>query len=731
MNRSLLSELSADARSGRIVPALSTAVIAAILFVILELSFAAMVFSEGLSTLATRGAALTLCGGFLICIFVALSSSCKAAVSIPQDAPAAVLSTVALSIAAAMGEDSSMDSRFITIAAVLALSAFLTGAAFIAIGRFRLANVLRFMPFPVLGGFLAGTGWLFIAGGTAVMSGVSLSVGTLSRLAAPEMILKWLPGLIFGAILFTVTLRYSHYLIVPGALFGGVALFYLAFVLFGTSPDAARAAGFLVSGVPVDGLWPPFTLTDLASIHWAAVMQQLPGMFSVLLITVIGMLLNTSGIELATGDELDMNEEFVTGGAGNCLAGLGGCFPGYPAISLSLLGLKTGVQSRFTGIFTALIIGGVLLFGGRLLEYFPKALLGGMLLLLGFSLIHEWIWEGRKRLPAPDYLIVCAIFLVVALFGFLEGVALGLVATVIFFVIRFSRVPVIRSEFSALERRSIKGRSIPHRKLLSINGERIRGYELAGYIFFGSAAALVNSLKNVLGSKPHPDYILLDFARVSGFDISAVNNFQRFALNAGAADTTIVVTAAPERFLESLSRNLSNKAMESMAFFPDLNHGLDWCEEQLIERIHASEDEASLRDEIFHHSVDDLISHFERQDQFEALVERLFPWSELREYSAGSIILKRDERSAGLFLLTHGNATEIDPDTRARLRSLTPGSAISPAAGFCDYTAPAAIRADSDCKLAYLSADALRLLEREDPCLAITAHSYLIQCCCR
>ncbi len=60
MNRSLLLELSADARSGRAVPALSTAVIAAILFVILELSFAAMVFSEGLSTLATRGAALTL-----------------------------------------------------------------------------------------------------------------------------------------------------------------------------------------------------------------------------------------------------------------------------------------------------------------------------------------------------------------------------------------------------------------------------------------------------------------------------------------------------------------------------------------------------------------------------------------------------------------------------------------------------------------------------------------------
>jgi SulP family sulfate permease len=704
----------------------------AILFVIYEVSFAAMAFTGSNSILATRGAGLALCGGFILCLFAALTSSFKVTVSQPQDASAAVLSTVALAIAAALGEKTSLDAKFMTIAAALALSAFLTGAAFIIIGRFRLANVLRFMPFPVVGGFLAGTGWLFAAGGMAVMCGMPVSPGTLSRLAAPDMILKWMPGVVYGIILFAVTLRYSHFLIMPGSLAVGVALFYIGFTVCGMSPDAARAAGFLVSGVPANGLWPPFTLNDLGLIDWPTVWLQLPGMLAAVLITVTGMLLNMSGIELAVGEEMDLNKEFVTGGVGNCLVGFGGSFPGYPSVSLSLLSLKTGVQSRFTGIITACILGGALLVGGRLLEYFPKALLGGMLLLLGFSLINEWIVEGRKRLPAPDYLIVVAIFLAVGIFGFLHGVALGLVSAVIFFVIRFSRVPVIKTEFSALDRRSVKGRSVHNRTLLNMNAERIRGYELTGYIFFGSAAALVDSLKSVFASQPHPDFILLDFAHISGFDISAVNNFQRFSLNAGAANTTIVVTAAPERFTKTLKRNLSKRAMENMAFFHDLDHGLEWCEDQLIERtLSKSEDHASIRDELFDRSVDDMIAHLECQAAFEDLVDRLSPWIEYRANQAGSTILNKGEPGLGLYLLIHGTATEVDPDTGLRVRGLMHGSVIAAAAAFGGYMAPTTIRADSDCKLAFLSADACRELERQDSSLAITLHGFLIQDGCR
>ncbi len=160
MLRSLVSELLVDATSPRLLAALSMGLVAGLLLVTLEVSFAAMIFSGELSALASRGAGLTLLGAFLICLTGAFTSCFKATVSLPQDAPAAVLATIAVTVVAALELDASMDTRFMTVASVLALSALLSGVAFIAIGRFRLANLLRFMPYPVVGGFLAGTGWL-------------------------------------------------------------------------------------------------------------------------------------------------------------------------------------------------------------------------------------------------------------------------------------------------------------------------------------------------------------------------------------------------------------------------------------------------------------------------------------------------------------------------------------------------------------------------------------------
>jgi CRP-like cAMP-binding protein len=121
------------------------------------------------------------------------------------------------------------------------------------------------------------------------------------------------------------------------------------------------------------------------------------------------------------------------------------------------------------------------------------------------------------------------------------------------------------------------------------------------------------------------------------------------------------------------------------------------------------------------------MAQLERQEVFEHLVDGLAPWLEQRDYSIGSAILEKGEPAGGLYLLTGGTATEIDPDTGVRMRSLVPGDVIAAAAAFDCYTAPATIRPDTDCKTAFLSADARKLLEQEDPSLAIAFHGYLIR----
>jgi SulP family sulfate permease len=387
---------------------------------------------------------------------------------------------------------------------------------------------------------------------TGVLRCSIVELSHVHRLASPSIVAKWLPGVLYGVLLFALLSRWSHYLILPGSLVVSLGLFYAGLAIMDISVGAVKAAGFLISGVPDGGLWPVFTPADLQGIDWAVVVRLLPDIMTVVLIAVMGMLLNMSSIEMASGVELDMNHEFAAGGVGNALAGLSGCFPGYPSISLSVLAYKTGAYSRLTGLFAALLSGYVLFAGGSLLEYFPKPLLGGLLFLLGLFFIQDWLITAFHRLPRVDYGIVLSIFLVVVLFGFMHGVAFGLVATVVFFVVRFSRVPVVQQRFTGAQRRCVRRRSAPHFNLLATWGRRIVGYELSGYLFFGSAATLIETLKAELEPEIRPDFVLLDFERVSGFDISAVNHLHRFALASAGAGTSMVIASAPPLLVEIL-----------------------------------------------------------------------------------------------------------------------------------------------------------------------------------
>src|SRR5947207_8028997 len=99
----------------------------------------------------------------------------------------------------------------------------LTALTFLLLGTFRLGNLARFIPFPVVGGFLAGTGWLLLKGGIGVAAGTQvtfrklaehqdgawhLSNWHLGQLSHNFLLSRWLPALVFGVLLLLVT-RFS------------------------------------------------------------------------------------------------------------------------------------------------------------------------------------------------------------------------------------------------------------------------------------------------------------------------------------------------------------------------------------------------------------------------------------------------------------------------------------------------------------------------------------------
>src|SRR5690606_24932567 len=130
---------------------------------------------------------------------VMLLGSAPSIVAHIQDAPTAVLAATAAGMVAATstpgaGAAGGSLPQFMTVSATVGLATLLTGAVLVLFGQFRLGRLVRYLPYPVIGGFMAGTGWLILSGAWSVMTGETFGPELFSSLLAGNDLATWLPG---------------------------------------------------------------------------------------------------------------------------------------------------------------------------------------------------------------------------------------------------------------------------------------------------------------------------------------------------------------------------------------------------------------------------------------------------------------------------------------------------------------------------------------------------------
>ncbi|MCA1726322.1 MAG: sulfate permease and related transporter, partial [Actinobacteria bacterium] len=480
--------IRAEMEPKRLVPTLTAGLVAGVLEVVLATSFAALVFGGDLAPHVPRGIGVMLLAGMLLLLTVSLLATAPGTLGSLQDGPAAIAALMAAAIAARVGNG---ERGFDTVVAALCVSSLASGAFFFVLGRFRLGNLVRYVPHPVVGGFLAGTGWLLFKGGAGVLTGLSLSLDNLGEYLRPEVAAKWATGLAFAVGLFVLLRRRPHVLALPVAIGGAIALFYLVLALPGVGVAEAEHGGWLMGPFPAGPLLRFATPAALAGADWAVVASRIPDMATICLVGVLALLLNASAIELEMGEDVDLNRELRAAGVGSLLGGLGGGTPGFHALSLTVLALNIRARSRAVGLVAAAVLVLVLIFGAAPLGVFPRPVLGGLLVFLGLGFLIEWLIESRGRLRLAEYLVVLGIVLTVATVGFLEGVIAGLVAAVVLFVVDYGRTDVVKHTLTGATYRSNVERPPEEREILRERGETVHVLELHGHVFFGTANRLL------------------------------------------------------------------------------------------------------------------------------------------------------------------------------------------------------------------------------------------------
>ena len=697
-----------------LVSTLVLGVVVGITEVTVATSFAALIFAGPLAGNLAAGVGLSLLAATVTVAVLAVRSSGIGAVGTVQDITAVVVGVMAASVAARMPVAS--DERFLTLMLMIGLTSIVTGAVFWVVGRFGWGNLVRFVPYPVVAGFVAGTGWLILKGGASLLSGVALTWSSIPDLFDGDVAVKWLPGVALAAAVHLLLARYGRPIIVPAAVVAGAAGFYAVVYAAGSSLGEAEAGGWLLGPFPSGSLVEAWLPSAATGGDWSVALSQAGTVPSLVLLALVALLLNVSGIEVATGRDVDVNRELRAAGVANLVGGVGGGLIGFHSPTLTLLSHRAGANVRVVGLVTAAVSALALLFGASVVGNTPKLVIGGLLVFLGVDLLADSVVRSRRRLPVEEYALVVLILLTIAVLGFLAGVAIGVLAAIALFAVNYSRTDVVKHELSGRTYRSKVERSASEQTVLQRAGDQIHILELQGFVFFGTAFGLLTRIRerSVDGTRPPLRFLVLDFRGVTGLDSSAALSFKRAQQLAGSEGFTFVITGLSDRTLVQLQRNGLAPGVDLPAH-PDLDHGVEWCEERLLHGAGGSEetDEAAFPSHL-HDLVGDGVD-----------VAALMGYLERVEVPAGHRIIRQGDPPGDVYFLAAGRLTaalEQEDGSTVRLRTMGPGTVVGEVAMYLQTPRTASVVSERASVVYRLSQESVERMQEEHPGLVAALH---------
>lgn len=694
-------------------------------------SYGATLFSGDLSEHLAAGVGLVLFGSLVITAILALTSSIKGAIATPKAATIPILAMIAAGIAADMPASATPDEVFLTITVAFGISTLSVGVIFLLFGLFKAGSFIRFMPYPIFGGFLAGIGWLLIHGGLEITLDLPLQMDSLSQWIEPPNLIHWLPGVIFALVLLVLQRRFKHGAVIIITFLSGLVIFHLAGWATGTSQLEMAQGGWLLGPFPDSNPQLPFLFTALRntdnlqniiqSINWETIYHQTPTIFTLIPISLLSLIFANSGLELAAKQDANLNRELGTAGIANILASLGGGVIGCQNASLSTLPYRMGVHNRFTGLFTAAFFGVGFFYGNAILSILPKALVGGLLIYLGLSFLVRWVLESYALLPKTEYFILFLIHGVIAIIGLLEGVLVGILAAVVLFVINYSQINVIRKTLSRATYQSNVERYSHYQEYLQSKGETIHILKLQGFIFFGTAYSLFQHVQQRVSNAglPSLEFLVLDFKLVHGIDSSALDSFTRIHHLAKSHNFTTVFCDLSATIENQLIAGEILDPKENAAHqFSDIDHAVEWCENQLlsIENITST-------------SLPSIKAYLSEKFPESIKIDRLLDYLDEQLIEENTPFISKGDPPYGIYFIERGQVTvqiKLESGETVRLRTMGSGTIVGELGVYMNNPASATVIADMPTIAYFLSREALSKMEDEDPNLATAFHKFMV-----
>jgi len=316
---------------------------------------------------------------------------------------------------------------------------------------------------------------------------------------------------------------------------------------------------------------------------------------------------------------------------------------------------------------------------------------------------------------------VLLILVVIGGVGYLQGVAVGIVAAVILFVVNYSRINVVKHALTGATFHSNVDRPKSHRELLRENGEKMLILKLHGFIFFGTANTLLNKVRaRAMDTKlPKLQYVILDFSGVTGIDTSAVMSLLKMSQLSKKKDLLLIFTKLPDDVRNQLEKgSLLGREEKNIMTFPELDYGVEWCENQILmaENVEVEDGRYLLKEQI-----EELLPGSEA-------ITRLMKFMERMEVPAQHTLIKQGDPADNLYFIESGQISvllQTVSGSSIRIRKMGGGTVVGEMGMYLGIPRSASVVTESPGVVYRMSSEQMKEMEKKDPQIAAAFHMFM------
>lgn len=478
----------------------------------LALAFGIQAFSGVDSPEASSmGALAGLVGATLLGFFAALFGGTHSQIS----GPTGPMTVITASIVS--GAWASSQGNISAVILSMSLAGIFCGLFQVIFGLIRIGKYVRYIPYPVLSGFMSGIGVIII------LQQIYPIIGKKSPASTLDMIINFPAALADGVSVIALALGLACISLivlvpkvtkkVPATL---VALIAVTVVSLFTNLDSSLTIGNIPAGLPM----PFFTKVQLDGIDWASVLEAslVPGL-TLAGLGSIDTLLTSVVADNITKTKHNSNQELIGQGIGNAVAGLFCGLAGAGATMRTVVNVKSGGRTQISGMIHAVLLLAILLGLGSLVKYVPLSVLAGILITVGWGIIDFRGFKDILRIPKSDAFVMIVVFLMTVFVDLLTAVGIGMVIACVLFMKRAG--DLVENSYSAKALDTFDKES-PWEDEKDIPEEirnRIYIERLDGPIFFGS----ITGFQRVMHDIPtNLKIVIIRMRRVPFMDQSGV-----------------------------------------------------------------------------------------------------------------------------------------------------------------------------------------------------------------